>query len=260
MSGGQAPEHGEPGPGGPGGQPADPGALLSDLAGLRRRTRAARHAYWFPLLLFGLLTCAAAPLYVRAAAPPAGSATYGNYSPLILGGMPGGSSGGYLGWYWAVALVGGYLLTVLWYRRHARQAGVRTPARGYVITGLVLTILVVVLPPLSMAVPRLAMLWLPLGDAWVRGTFAFLIIAAGLWALAWAERSRALAVIALVYTGAALLASLYNVENLLFYLGWFPRSPFAWQLSVLPGVLLPAAVLLATGAAAFAVQRRRMPA
>ena len=66
--------------GGPGaGQRADaagagpaggPGVLLADLARLRRQTRAARHAYWFPLILFGLLTCGAAPLYVAAAAPP----------------------------------------------------------------------------------------------------------------------------------------------------------------------------------------------
>jgi DNA-binding transcriptional ArsR family regulator len=34
------------------------------------------------------------------------------------------------------------------------------------------------------------------GDLVIRGTFPFVIIAVGLWALAWAERSRALAVIA----------------------------------------------------------------
>ena len=142
MSEGRAPEHGgapgasggrpggsggQPQPGGPGSQAAGPGALLSDLARLRRRTRAARHAYWFPLLLFGLLTCAAAPLYVAAQAMPgrSGSFTVSNTGPVILGGMASGPNGFYLGWYWAVALTCGYLLTVLWYRRHARQAGVR---------------------------------------------------------------------------------------------------------------------------------------
>jgi len=276
MSEGQAPGHGgtgasggrpggsgdggQPEPGGTAGQPAS--ALLSELAGLRHRTRTARHAYWFPLLLFGVLTCAAAPLYVAAAATPAGSGsyTYSNSGPMLLGGMPSGSSGSYLAWYWAAALVGGYLLTVLWYWRHARRAGVRTPARGYVITGLVLTIVAIALPPLSMAVPGLAILWLPVGDAWIRGTFAFLIIAVGLWVLAWAERSRALAVIALAYTGTALLASLYNLENIAFRLGWNPRSPFGWQLTALPNVLLPALVLLAAGAGAFLTQRRQVRA
>ena len=97
------------------------------------------------------------------------------------------------------------------------------------------------------------------GDLVVRSTFPFIIIAAGLWALAWAERSRALAAIAAVYSGAALLASLYNVENLLFRLGWNP-GPGDGDLTSLPNVLLPALVLLAAGAGAFAVQQRKRAA
>jgi hypothetical protein len=241
---------------------AEAGELLSDLSRLRRRTRTARHGYWFPLVLFGLLTCAAAPLYVMAQSPPTGSGGYSRSNePVLLGGsMPGGAGSFYLGWYWAAALVAGYLATVLWYRRHARQAGVRTPARGYLVTGIVLTVLVLVLPPLSARVSWLRVLWLPFGDAWIRGTFAFLIIAIGLWVLARAERSRGLAVIALVYTGAALLASLYNVENILFDFGWNPGSQFAWQLTALPNVLLPAVILLAAGLVAFLTQRRPGPA
>jgi hypothetical protein len=241
----------------PGGPAAEPGTLLADLARLRRQTRAARHAYWFPLVLFGLLTCGAAPLYVVAAAPPASGAHAFDSGPILLGSTPFGTSTFYIGWYWAVALVGGYLLTLLWYRRHAGRAGVRTPARGYLITGVVLTVAVLVIPPLTRLVPGLALVWLPFGDVWIRGTLAFLIIAAGLWVLARAERSRALAAVALVYTGAALLASLYNVENIIFRLGWTPQSAFAWQLTVLPNVLLPAAILLGAGCGAFLVQRSR---
>ena len=238
------------------GRGGEPGTLLADLARLRRQARAARHAYWFPLILFGLLTCGAAPLYVAAAAPPAPSGAYAHSGPILLGGSPMGGNGRYIGWYWAAALAGGYLLTVIWYRRHSRRAGVATPARGYLIIGVVLTVLVLLLPPLTMGVPALSWVWLPFGDVWIRGTLAFLIIAAGLWVLARAERSRALAVIALVYTGAALLSSLYNVENILFRLGWNPgRSAFAWQLTALPNVLLPAVILLVAGCAAFLVQR-----
>ena len=163
----------------------------------------------------------------------------------------------YIGWYWAVALVGGYLLTLLWYRRHAGRAGVWTPARGYLITGVVLTVLVAGHPAAHHAgcLPRFVV-WLPFGDVWIRGTLAFLIIAIGLWVLARAERSRVLAVIALVYTGAALLSSLYNVENIVFRLGWNPgRSAFAWQLTALPNILLPAAILLVAGCGAFLAQR-----
>lgn len=118
-----------------------------------------------------------------------------------------------------------------------------------------------ILPPLSQAVPALWILWAPLGDAWIRGTLAFLIIAVGLWVLVRAERSPGLAVIALAYTAAALLASLYNVENLLFRLGWNPAdSRFGWDWTVLPDILLPALVLLVSGLGAVLVQRLRRPA
>jgi hypothetical protein len=248
------PDPGQQNPGGP-----EPGQLLSDLARLRREARVARHGYWFPLVLFGLLTCGAAPFYVAAAAPPPWSLTYqAGAGPILLSGTPSGGNSFLIGWYWTVALVGGYLLTLVWYRRHAGRAGVRTPARRDQFTGAALTVLALAIPPLTRFVPRLSWTWLPFGDLWIRGTLAFLIIAAGLWVLAWAERSRALAVIALVYTGTALLASLYDTENILFRLGWDPgRSAFAWQLTALPNVLLPAAILLAAGLGAFVTQRGR---
>ena len=79
--------------------------------------------------------------------------------------------------------------------------------------------------------PGLFLVWAPIGDVWIRGTLAFLIIAVGLWVLARAERSPGLAVITLAYTAAALLASLYNVENILFRLGWNPgRQPVRLEL------------------------------
>jgi hypothetical protein len=195
---------------------------------------------------------------VASAAVPAGPGVHRvSPGPILLSGMPFGGSGFRIGWYWAAALVGGYLLTLLWYRWRAGRAGVRTPARGYLITGVVLTVMVLAIPPLTRVVPRLGVLWYPLADVWIRGTLAFLIIAVGLWVLARAERSRALAVIALVYTGAALLASLYNVENILFRLGWNPGpSAFDWQLTVLPDILLPAVVLLVAGLGALIAQHR----
>ena len=248
-------------------QDSDPAShqadLLAEMKGLRRRARTARHAYWFPLVLFGLLTCASAPFYVLPG-PPAGGTGAVQEGPAlpILGGFSGFTVQRFLGYYWLAALLGGLLLTLLWYRRNAGRVGLATPARGYVVTTGVLTVLALVIPPLSQVRSPRWLSWLQYlqvlwpGDLVLRGTFPFVIIAAGLWVLAWAERSRALTVIAAVYTATALLASLYNIENVLFRLGWNP-SGSDWSLTSLPNVLLPALVLLAAGAGAFAVQRHR---
>jgi hypothetical protein len=252
--------------GGPGPEPgsgADPAEVLADLARLRRRARTTRHAYWFPLVLSGLLIAAATPFYLRpgalggAVAP--GRAVAGRVMPM-LGGFPASLRNGYLPYYWLVALLAGVALTLIWYRRHARQVGLVTSARGYVLTGVILTLLALLIPPLSGA-PGLG--WLNVlwpGDLVVRGTFPFLIIAAGLGVLAWAERSRALAAIAAVYTATALVVSLYNVENVLFRLGWDPATRRQLSLGGLTGVLLPALVLLVAGGCAYLVQRPRRAA
>ena len=238
-------------------------SLLSDVRRLRRQTRSARHAYWLPVVLFGLLTCASVPFYIQPAAYCPAQAvrpghqavngghntactvsTRGPYLPGFGGFLHQGWQG-YLALYWVVAIAAGLTATYLWYRRRGRQIGLVTPARGFLVTGVVVSLLVLVLPTVGL-VP---------GDLVIRGTLPFLIIAAGLWMLARAERSRALLVVAAIYTGTALLASLYNIENVLFRLGWNP-APDQWRLTSLPNVLLPALVLLAAGIAAFVVQRR----
>jgi hypothetical protein len=84
----------------------------------------------------------------------------------------------------------------------------------------------------------------------------FLIIAAALWVLARAERSAALTVIAAVFTGTALLASLYNIENIIFRLGWTPTGA-QWRLTTLPNILVPALLLIVSGGGAYLVQRRQ---
>jgi hypothetical protein len=234
--------------------------LAGELRALRRRTRTDRHAYWFPLVLFGLITCGAIPFYLQGT--PAGRGAPSGPALPMLGGF---LAHRHLGYYWLVALLAGVLLTLLWYRRNARRVGLQTPALGYLVTVAVLTGLALAIPLLSQVrsphslrwLHHLQLLW-P-GDLVIRGTFPFVIIAVGLWALAWAERSRALAVIAAAYTGAALLASLYDVENVLFRIGWNP-GPGQYDLTTLPNVLLPALVLLAAGAGAFAVQRRHRTA
>jgi hypothetical protein len=232
------------------GPDADAAAMLSEVGRLRSEARAARHAYWFPLVLFGVLTCASVPFYVQPL-PTAGWHIPHAPVPVLsaLGGIFATSGWrALLGYYWLVAIAVGLGLTWLWYRRHGRIAGVVTPSRGYLMT----TAAIVVLALLSwIAFP------LP-GDITIRGTFPLVIIGLGLWVLARAERSWALLAIAAIYTGTALLASLYDIENVLFRLGWTP-STSGWRFTTLPNVLLPALVLLAAGAGALAMQRRRRP-
>jgi K+ transporter len=80
------------------------------------------------------------------------------------------------------------------------------------------------------------------------------LIGFGLCYLAWAERSVGLATIAAVYLALSLAASLYDIENLYYYVFGSGISPAA---SALPNVLLPALVLLLSGAGAWVVQRRQ---
>ena len=261
--------------GGPPGRPAGRGEdgerlagqaeLLHQMKELRRRARKSRHAYWFPLLAFGLLVAGALPLYLQPGfGPGRGSFTYSapGYSfQRFLPGLSGfaGVTQPWLGYYWAAALLGGLLATQLFFRWHARRVGLRTPSRGYLITTASAAALVIAVPLAIRWFHWPALLVLLPGDLFIRGTFPLVIIGFGLLALAWTERSAALSVIAVVYTAAALLASLYNLSNTAWRLGW--TLPPGEQ--GLPNVLLCAALLLLSGAGAGVAalcHRRRHPA
>jgi hypothetical protein len=76
------------------------------------------------------------------------------------------------------------------------------------------------------------------------GFGALLVIAVGLLGLAWMERSPWCGGVALAFTGAALLANLYNMENVYFDLFGFSTATVP---NVLPNLLLPGLVLIAGG-------------
>jgi len=238
---------------GAGAQPlSQPEEVLADLGRLRRQARAARHAYWFPLVLFGALIAASSPFFVEQIPPPGVTFWVTRVNPLAaFGGMftrPG------LSYYWLAAIVTGLGLTGWWYRRHGARVGLRTPSRGFVLTGLVITAALLVLSFISVGG---ILIGFPLGIMTVRGTFPMLIIAIVLWVLARAERSAGLTVVAVLFTGAALLADLYNVENIVFRVGWNPTQS-QWPYTSLPEVLVPALVLLVAGGIAFVAQRRSL--
>ncbi len=235
-----------------------PEQLLGVARTVRRRTRSARHAYWFPLVLFGLLVLASVPFYIQHI-PRSGF--YANPNPAgpaflrwsYLAGL-GIFSGRYADYYWLAAVLIGLAATAAWYRWRGNRVGLRTPARGYLLTGIVLLVLALGIPALAASTaPRLTVL-MP-GDLLVRGTFPLVIIGIGLCYLAWAERSIALAVIAAGYFALSLVASLYDIENVFYRLGWNISPDY----SGLPNVVLPALVLLLSGAGAWVVQRRYRP-
>jgi hypothetical protein len=156
-------------------------------------------------------------------------------------------------YYWLGAMLLGLTATVFWYRWRGNRVGLRTPALGYLITGLVLVALPLLIPVVSGRSVRLPLIW-P-GDSVIRGPFPLVLIGLGLCILAWSERSTGLAAIAAGYLAISLVANLYALNNVLYRLRW-NLSPAA---AGLPDVVLPALVLLLSGAGAWVVQRRIRP-
>ena len=123
---------------GPGNGTLDaPASLLSEVGRLRKQARLTRHAYWLPLVLFGLVIGGSAPFYIEQIP--------GHSGPVIW--TPTGTLAGFNGMfiedqtslaiYWLFAIGAGLYLTRLWYLRHGRRVGLMTPARGVVIAGVI---------------------------------------------------------------------------------------------------------------------------
>jgi hypothetical protein len=237
--------------------PTDPGELLGEMRAIRRRARLARHAYWFPLVLFGLLTLASVPFYIRRFPVGGGVVRLGPGLGLLQSRFLGGAGlidvADGTAYYWLAAMLLGITATVLWYRWRGNRIGLRTPARGYLITGLTLLALALLIPIVSGRSFRLPLLW---PGSYVRSNlFPLLLIGLGLFVLAWSERSTGLAAIAVGYFAVALVANVYFLSNVLYRLHW-DLNPAAADV---PNVVLPALVLLLAGAVAWVVQRRYRP-
>jgi hypothetical protein len=228
----------------------------------------ARPAYWFPLALFGVIVALPVPLYVtQLSASPAFSGWVA-YAPLsrtvswssaqvgysssfsVLLQSDTGLAGIAEGWYWAAALTAGFVGTAVWYHRAGRTG----PGWPYLVIAVLLTAVITVVPLL--AAPRASLpRWLWLSSEWSRGTFALLVIALALWGLARHARSRPLAIAALAYTVAVLVADwpdLRSAPSALIASGGDPLRTLVetgpqtqrWVLALLPAVVLLVAALL----------------
>ncbi|MFD8699703.1 hypothetical protein [Kitasatospora purpeofusca] len=238
-----------------------PQEVLASLGDLTRRVRAAQRATWFPLLLFGLLTLGGIlvdrlTFRVEDVTPcPPGPSR----ADVVLTICTAAKQGSPLYWTAGIALV--YAATAVLYVRRARDRGVGTTVRPYVLTGIVVVALVAATTFWAgrHGMPRPGE---PL-DFWGleldpgAGTTRFLERFAGaaaavglpLLVLSWVERSRALLVFALAY----LILELLPVSD-----GWWgPGTASPWSgLSrlVVPGVFL---LLGALGFALVQLPRRR---
>src|SRR5258707_5994946 len=247
---------------------ADASGTLAELSALGRRVRSDRHAYWPPLLLFGLIGLGSVPFYLRT---PGLHFLGGNHgfsctdyaAPAFpaLDGPPGCPTPltGLLGLYWLLALTGGFLAVLGWYRASPRRSGVTSRAQAAAITGIGLTVAAVVVPPLAQAAGYPFRLGIPyLAFFTFHGTYPSFIIPVGLSVLSRAGRSRAPTVIPTTYLAASRTPPLYVVHNVVGRLGYWSGSQ--WY-GYVPNMALPTGVLLLSGAAvARARARARFPA
>jgi hypothetical protein len=116
--------------------------LLGDLDALRRRTRADRRGYAFPLFLFGALILLAPLTYVTELIPvvegefqlmevAAERGPFPQFVPRFFFDLFVYPE--LIGWYWVLTIIGGLAATHWWYRRRARRFGVEGDTRLLVV-------------------------------------------------------------------------------------------------------------------------------
>ena len=195
--------------------PSEAQRTVDEVTGLRRRTRRARQAFWFPLLVFGALILGSTPLYTLPSLTntPDGVVVGGGHAPLGLL-APGFAAG----LFWLIGVPVAYVATAMFYLWRGHRRGVRTTWRAYVFVGLGLFAVVALLTVnLPRKVPGRRLFirlfdYLP-GDLVVRGLVPLLAIAVGFMILAVAERSWAFGLFAIVFFAVALTANLYDMSN-----------------------------------------------
>lgn len=196
-----------------------PDALLDHLSHLRHQARARSRGAWLPLLVFALLTLASTLLYRQPfyTLSASGGGEYSLELPSYAG-LPWSQRSAALSiTFWLVLAPLCYLGCALWYHWRAERSGVSLRWQTWFWTGLRLSgVLVVVLVgqrlgwlPLPYGPPSGGMLYGPSG-----ALSPLLAIALGLLVLARVERSRGVAVTAIVYGGLATVMNLYGLGQI----------------------------------------------
>jgi hypothetical protein len=215
----------------------DAGELLEGLDRVVQKTRGARHSYWFPLFLFGLIILGALPFYRPVFNPHAGTGPFvevfqssHSLDRLGLGGLPGSHLWG-AAFFWLVAVPLAYVAVAMYYIARSRRTGLQSRIWPFAVGGIALFGLLLATAPGVVALfhpPEWLVAWQTgLGDLYIRGLTPVLIIALGFFVLARMERSWALFWISFVFLIVAFLANLYNISNA-FYRIWTPYKPHHW--------------------------------
>lgn len=201
--------------------PVEPAAEWLDVVrSARRSARAQSQGWWFPLVALGLSVLSVAWLYV----PLGRSSAAGQDLAALLAGPTGGghliTGSGCL----AVAIGVGYAVSGAYYFGLSMRRGLVRRVWYWMVPGLLLLLFLAVTSgstliaagvPGRVELPSGMMLSSYLPDLFSRGTSPLLAVALSLPLLAWVERSPSLAWFSISLLGLTLLASLYDLENLL---------------------------------------------
>jgi hypothetical protein len=201
-----------------------------------------------PLVVFGVLVLGPSPFYWQSIEVcPGGRACGGVTMSARLGtvvlALPFDRTNAWVNLYWLCALAIGLIATAFFYRRRARKSEVDVRAWPAAVLGALALGLLIATSPSILRGHRLPS-WLVLSDLHLRGTTPLLVLAIVIVALGVIERSWALGAFSGVFLFFALLANLYDMENVVARLGWWVGP----QASNIPNVAIPGLVLLLGGA------------
>jgi hypothetical protein len=217
-----------------------PHELLSAVHNLTRQVRLAQRGSWFPLLVFGVITLGAIPMYrvgpgrlshCRSAAHGTFVCSSVNATVLV---------------YWPIALVLAWVAIAYFYLHQSERHGVGTRIRPYVAVGVAIAVLLAAVSLWRAARPESpSSVALMLGGAQPLSVYSLAnpatAIAFALLVLAWVEHNRPLAAYGFVFLVVMVVQTSRTIHSSSQW--WF-----------LPQLLLPAGLLL-LGSLAFALAR-----
>jgi hypothetical protein len=228
----------------------DAGELLGTVERVSKETRRARHGYWFPLLLSGLIILGDLP-FSRFSIGHYGGHYSGFFGFCLCAGSGNHPFGSTL--YWLISVPLGFAAVAAYYIVRSRRTGLRGRIWPYVVTGVVLFGLII----LTAARVPAPLRFMYRVDIWTRyatiqGFAPILAISVALLALAVLERSKALWLITLSFFGVAILANTYNISNLgqrihWIWPDWAANLAFAGGFLVFAGVVSLVALDLGGG-------------